>query len=471
MDYRKLAQDVHKAQNQVRSNPQSFIPKLEAMLPLFQGDVYRQPGKIALRTNEGPSAVKECIDYLRNAKPVHELIFNDGMSQACTDHANDIGPKNMVAHSGTDGSSFSKRLERYGDWTGTVGENCEFGGETGEEIIINLMVDDGVSNRGHRKNMFSPDFKYVGIACGYHGAYDHCTVLDYAAGYGPKGSKQQGGNFGTSSNPTYTPTYTTQPVYTSQPVTTTYTTQPTTTYTTSQPTQSYQPTNNYSSGYGAPQSNPNLNYAPPMEQQNVNINFAPSYGQQQQQQQKPAPQQNYGQPTQSYGQPTQQYGQPTQQSYGQPTQSYGQQPTYNSQPTQSYGQQPNYGSQPTQSYGQQPSYGAPNNGTYTTTTTNGPNGNEKVHTTFTTKSFGDHDLFNDPRISEQLSKMRIGSDFSSGSLRDTASKEAPPGAVGWSTNSNITIINGQKVSKITTVYKMADGSTQEVTKEVVEKSC
>lgn len=123
---------------------------------------------------------------------------------------------------------------------------------------VNLMVDDGVSNRGHRKNMFSPDFKYVGIACGYHGAYDHCTVLDYAAGYGPKGSKQQGGNFGTSSNPTYTPTYTTQPIYTTQPVTTTYTTQPTTTYTTSQPTQSYQPTNNYSSGYGAPQSNPNL---------------------------------------------------------------------------------------------------------------------------------------------------------------------------------------------------------------------
>ena len=426
MDHRKLAQDAHKAQNQVRTNPQSFIPKLEAMLPLFQGDVYRAPGKIALRTNEGPSAVKECIEFLRNAKPVHELTLSEGMSNACSDHANDIGPKNMVSHSGTDGSSFSKRLERYGDWMGTVGENCEFGGETGEEVIINLMVDDGVSNRGHRKNMFSPDFKFVGIACAHHGAYDHCTVLDYAAQYGPKGSKQQGGNFGTGSFPSYTTSF-------SQP-TQSFSSQPTQSF-----TSNYQPTNSFSSGYGAPQTNPNLNYAPPMEQQNVNINFAPSY-------EKQPSTQSYGQPTQSYGQPTQSYGQPTQSSYN--TGSYG-------APTNNTG-----------------SYGAPTSNTYTTHTTNqGPYGNEKVHTTYTTKSFGDHDLFNDPRISEQLSKMRIGSDFSTGNLRDTAQKEAPPGAIGWSTNSNISIINGQKISKITTVYKFADGSTKEVTKEVVEKSC
>jgi len=440
MNYQQLAHDVHKAQNQVRTNPQSFIPKLEAMLPLFQGDVYRKPGKIALRTNEGPSAVKECIDYLRNAKPVPELTLTDGMCNACKDHANDIGPKGQVSHSGSDGSSFSKRLERYGDWMGTVGENCEFGGETGEEVVINLMVDDGVMNRGHRKNMFSPDFKFVGIACSQHGAYDHCTVLDYAAQYGPKGSKGNSGFGGFSSNPT-----------------TNYSSNPTTSY-------SSGPTSNYSSG---PTSNYNSNYQPlnsfggstPSNNSygnNQNVNYAPP---------------SYGQPTQGVSYNTGSYGAPNNQNinYAPPSnQSYNQAPPSN----QSYNQAP-----PNQSYNQAPPsnqpYGqAPSNNTYTSYTTNQiPGGQEKVQTTFTTKSFGDHDLFNDPRIAEQLSKMRLQSDFSSGSLRDTASKDAPPGAVGWSTTSNTTITNGQKVSKITTVYKMADGSTQEITKEVVEKSC
>ena len=189
MDYKKLAQSVHHSQNQVRRDPKSFIPKLEAMLNLFDGAVYKKPGKIPLRTNEGPAAVRECIDFLRSAKPIQELTLSEGISRACEDHANDIGPKNICGHNGSDGSSFSQRMERYGEWMGNVAENIDFGSETGEEIVISLMVDDGVSSRGHRKNMFNPALKHVGIGCAEHQSYTHCCVLDYASEYTPKGHK------------------------------------------------------------------------------------------------------------------------------------------------------------------------------------------------------------------------------------------------------------------------------------------
>lgn len=93
----------------------------------------------------------------------------------------------LSGHTGSDGSSMSERLERYGNWNGKIGENCDFGSSLGRDIVISLIVDDGVANRGHRKNLFSEEFKKVGIACCNHIDYKTCTVIDYASAYEPKG--------------------------------------------------------------------------------------------------------------------------------------------------------------------------------------------------------------------------------------------------------------------------------------------
>ena len=50
------------------------------------------------------------------------------------------------------------------------------------------MIDDGVSSRGHRKNIFSKDYKKVGISAAKHSEYEICCVLDYASQYTSKNS-------------------------------------------------------------------------------------------------------------------------------------------------------------------------------------------------------------------------------------------------------------------------------------------
>lgn len=90
------------------------------------------------------------------------------MTRSAADHANDIGPKGISGHTGSDGSSMSDRISRYGDWMGKIGENIDFGGKTAKDVVLSLLVDDGVSNRGHRGSVMSSEYVKVGIACAKH---------------------------------------------------------------------------------------------------------------------------------------------------------------------------------------------------------------------------------------------------------------------------------------------------------------
>lgn len=115
------------------------------------------------------------------------MKFEALLANAAKDHADDIGscvllslgPQGVTGHDGTDGSSMTDRIERYGEWGGHVGENISFGSKSGKAAILQLIVDDGVRNRGHRANCFNADYKLVGIASGTHTEYGSVCVMDF----------------------------------------------------------------------------------------------------------------------------------------------------------------------------------------------------------------------------------------------------------------------------------------------------
>ncbi len=182
-DFYRIEQDVIKETNLARTNPRAYAVKLKEFLKLYKGRLIELPGKTPLMTQEGVQPVREAIAFLMKVEPVDALTEVKGLSLAARDHVKDQSVKGTIGHYGSDRSSSFDRMKRYGIIKGGAGENIAYGLDTGELIVMALIIDDGVSNRGHRTNIFKKIFKVTGVGFGTHPTYRNVCVIGYAAGF------------------------------------------------------------------------------------------------------------------------------------------------------------------------------------------------------------------------------------------------------------------------------------------------
>ena len=176
-----LRADIIAELNAARTDPAAYARKARALRALFNGDRIERPGEIDLVTREGPAAVDEAIAFLEGQTPLPALRDSPGLARAAAEHAGEQGRTGEVAHVGADGSSPGARMRRHGRWTAT-GEAIAYGPDRAEDVILQLIVDDGVPDRGHRRILFNPAYALVGAACAPHPVWRTVCVLDFARG-------------------------------------------------------------------------------------------------------------------------------------------------------------------------------------------------------------------------------------------------------------------------------------------------
>jgi len=179
----ELERDVVDELNFARTHPSDYSVYLIEYSKLFVGRELREDGETTILTKEGKSAVNEAIRFLRNQKPLSYLIASKGMSKGAEDMVSMQETTTQIGHNGRDGSTFAERISRYGKWDGSCSENIDYGNNKARRIVMALIIDDGVSNRGHRKSIFNPVFKRVGVSCGQHQKYQYMCVIEYAVRY------------------------------------------------------------------------------------------------------------------------------------------------------------------------------------------------------------------------------------------------------------------------------------------------
>lgn len=169
--------------NLARSNPSQYSRYVADFKRQYTGHQLRFADGTSLVTNEGVAAVDEAIEFLRLAKPAAPLEVRNGLVMAARTHLEDLVKTKRTGHKGSDGSNAEDRFSRFGTWSGSVGEDIVYHCRSARENVISLIIDDGVSNRGHRKNIFKSSFNVIGIALAKQPKSTDICLRTFAGGY------------------------------------------------------------------------------------------------------------------------------------------------------------------------------------------------------------------------------------------------------------------------------------------------
>jgi len=137
-------------------------------------------------------SIEEAVRFLQKQRPMSPLVQSTGLTQAALSHVLDSGPRGLRGHRGSDGSNVSRRAERFGRWDGRIGENIFYGRVSARDVIVALIIDEGVGDRYHRRNIFEKSFRYTGAAAGSHSGYGAMFVTAFAASYREAGGRTAG---------------------------------------------------------------------------------------------------------------------------------------------------------------------------------------------------------------------------------------------------------------------------------------
>ena len=109
------------------------------------------------------SYIKSLVSDLNSIKDLPMLYPNDILFRAAEYHANDLGKTGKFQHESTDGTSFQKRISSFG-YKNPAGENIFAGIEDPLHVVLDLLIDEGIPDVGHRKNILRKAFNSISVA-------------------------------------------------------------------------------------------------------------------------------------------------------------------------------------------------------------------------------------------------------------------------------------------------------------------
>ena len=116
---------------------------------------------------------------LRNTKGMHLLKPLEALHKSAAHHAHDMGGKGLLGHDSSDGTTFTMRIHKFHKPV-VVSENINYGYNDAISIVMEMLIDEGVTNRTHRHNILGQTFHHIGVSIRPHKMMEFNCVIDFS---------------------------------------------------------------------------------------------------------------------------------------------------------------------------------------------------------------------------------------------------------------------------------------------------
>lgn len=120
--------------NLVREHPADYIKYIDPFLEYWNSSA------------EEKATAEELKKELKKLQPLQPLVFSPELYASARKHGEYIAKTGKFVHSDCN-----------------CGENIQYGNSEVRNAVIDLLIDNGVPERGHRKNILNSEYKYFAV--------------------------------------------------------------------------------------------------------------------------------------------------------------------------------------------------------------------------------------------------------------------------------------------------------------------
>ena len=139
--------------NSARNDPRGYVEQ-----------IYKR------RDQYNRESIEETIEFLNNVKLCQGNLRPNVILSSLSQDWTNKQEKGDVGH-----GDFTSRFKniRYS----SIAENLSYGYTDPSDIVSALIIDEGIPDKGHRKNIFTCDFTDIGVSFGNHVRYGFMTGM------------------------------------------------------------------------------------------------------------------------------------------------------------------------------------------------------------------------------------------------------------------------------------------------------
>jgi len=126
---------------------------------------------------ESDDYAESLIRELNKSKSKAPLTSRKDLYEVAKTHAKTMGKSGRTGH-----YDFEKRTREIASIYDGITENCDYGPDDGLSIVMDLLIDEGIPDVGHRETILDPDLKYIGTSIKKHKKYRYNCVMEFGGG-------------------------------------------------------------------------------------------------------------------------------------------------------------------------------------------------------------------------------------------------------------------------------------------------